>query len=83
MTEIAKQEIVPVTPDSFSADFAKGHFLNIEHMLGSKEKADKFIAQSTYYLKMNPDIIEKCSPSSIMKALIKCAELDLYPSSAS
>ena len=48
--------------------------------LWDETKANKFLGAVAYCFQANPKLAE-CTPSSIVSAFMKCAELDIFPSS--
>jgi len=72
-----------LTAEKFKSELysQKGTALN-NYFAGDKEKTLKFLTSVAHCVSVTPRLLE-CSQDSIITAFMKCAELNIFPSSVS
>lgn len=68
--------------EALKAKLRVQHMKTLQNFLGDEKSALKFLSAMVYSVNNNPKLLS-CSIDSVMDAFMKCAELNLYPSSVS
>lgn len=58
------------------------HMKTLQNLLGNEKEALKFLSSMTYSVNNAPKLLN-CKIDTVISAFMKCAELQLYPSSVS
>lgn len=67
---------------SLRDELKNNYYPNLKNFLWADSEAKKFLSAVMYVSQDNPALLQ-CSKESLMSAFMKCAELNLYPSSVS
>lgn len=70
------------TIDSFKQELFKNHYNTLVNFMKNEDNAKKFMSAVVYSVQKTPKLLE-CKRESLMNAFMTCAELGMYPSSAS
>ena len=68
--------------NSFKSELFNTHYKTLVNFMKSEENANKFMSAVIYSVQKTPKLLE-CDKTSLMNAFMTCAELWMYPSSAS
>lgn len=71
-----------ITIDELKNELAKNQMKTIQNLLGNEQNALKFLSSVSHVFSTTKGVSE-CSKDSIVASFMKCAELNIYPSSVS
>ena len=71
-----------ITQDDLKLELAKNHLPALKNYLGNETESLKFMSAVMYVFGANKSLAS-CSKTSVIQAFMKCAELNIYPSSVS
>lgn len=71
-----------LTVSSLRDELKNNYYPNLKNFLWADNEAKKFLSAVMYVTQDNPELL-KCTKESLLSSFMKCAELNLYPSSVS